>query len=39
MGEKRNAYSILVEKVEGKIQLERSRCRWERGIKMVVREI
>jgi hypothetical protein len=39
MGEKRNAYSILVGKPEGKRPLGRPRRRWEDNIKMDVREI
>jgi hypothetical protein len=39
MGEKRNAYGILVGKPEGKKQLGRSRHRWEDFIKMYLREI
>jgi hypothetical protein len=38
MGEKRNAYGILVEKPEGKKPLERPRHRWE-NIIMDLREI
>jgi hypothetical protein len=34
MGEKRNALSILVEKLEGKGPLGRQRCRQEDNIKM-----
>jgi hypothetical protein len=34
MGEKRNAYRILVGKPEGKRQLGRPRCRWEDNIRM-----
>jgi hypothetical protein len=34
MGEKRNAYSILVEKPEGKRQLGRPRRRWVDNIKI-----
>jgi hypothetical protein len=34
MGEKRNAYGILVGKLEEKIPLGRSRRRWEDNIKM-----
>jgi hypothetical protein len=39
MGEKRNAYRILVGKPEGKRQLRRSRRRWEDNIRMNLREI
>jgi hypothetical protein len=39
MGEGRNVYRVLVEKPEGKRQLERPRRRWEDGIKMDLREI
>jgi hypothetical protein len=39
MGEGRNVYRDLVGKPEGKIPLERPRCRWEDGIKMDLREI
>jgi hypothetical protein len=39
MGEKRNAYKILVEKPEGKRSLGRPRRRWVDNIKMDVREI
>jgi hypothetical protein len=39
MGEKRNAYMILVAKPEGKIQLGRPRRRWVDNIKMDLREI
>jgi hypothetical protein len=39
IGEKRNAYRILVGKPEGKTALGRSRRRWEDNIKMGPREI
>jgi hypothetical protein len=39
MGEKRNAYGILVRKPEGKRPLGRPRRRWEDNIKMDLREI
>jgi hypothetical protein len=39
MGEGRNEYRVLVGKPEGKRPLERSRRRWEDGIKMDLREI
>jgi hypothetical protein len=38
-GEKRNAYRILVGKLEGKRPLGRPRCRWVDNIKMDLREI
>jgi hypothetical protein len=34
MGEKRNAYRILVGSSEGKIPLPRPTCRWEDNIEM-----
>jgi hypothetical protein len=37
MGEKRNAYRILVGKPEGETQLGRPRRRWEDNIKMNLR--
>jgi hypothetical protein len=39
MGEKRNAYRILVGKPEGKTLLGRPRRRWVDNIKMDLREI
>jgi hypothetical protein len=39
MGEKRNAYGILVGKPEGKRPLGRPRCRWVDNIQMDLREI
>jgi hypothetical protein len=34
MGEKRKLYKVLVEKPKGKRPLERTRRRWEDGIRM-----
>jgi hypothetical protein len=38
-GEKRNVYTLLVGKREGKRSLGRPRCRWVNNIKMDLREI
>jgi len=39
IGVMRNAYSILVGKLEGKRPLERPKCSWEDNIRMDLREI
>jgi hypothetical protein len=39
MGEKRNAYRILMGNPEGKRPVGRHRCRWENNIEMDLREI
>jgi hypothetical protein len=39
MGAKRDAYRVLVGKLEGKISLGRSGRRWEDNIKMDLREM
>jgi hypothetical protein len=39
LGEKRNAYELLVAKPEGKSPLGRPRCRWVDNIKMDLLEI
>jgi hypothetical protein len=39
MGEKRDVYSIVVGKPEGKRQLGRPRRRWEDNIKMDLQEV
>jgi hypothetical protein len=39
LGDKRNAYRILVEKAEGKTQLGKPRRRWLNNIKMDLRKI
>jgi hypothetical protein len=38
MGDKRNAYRILVGKPDGKRPLGRPRCRWVYNIKMDLRQ-
>jgi hypothetical protein len=39
MGEKRNAYRLLVGKPEGKRPLRRPRCRWVDNIRMDLGEV
>jgi hypothetical protein len=39
MGERRDAYWVLVGKSEGRRSLERPRRRWEDNIKMDLREV
>jgi hypothetical protein len=39
MGEKRDAYTILVDRPEGRRQLGRPRRRWEVNIKMDLQEV
>jgi hypothetical protein len=39
MGEKSNAYRLLVGKPEGRIPLGKARCRWVDSIKMALAEI
>jgi hypothetical protein len=39
MGKKRNAYSLLVGKPEGKIPLGRPRRRWMDNIRMDIEEV
>ena len=39
MGESRGVYRVLVEKLEGKTPLWRPRCRWEKNIKMDLKEV
>ena len=39
MEQSRNAYRILLGKLDGKRHLERPRCRWEDNIKMDLREV
>jgi hypothetical protein len=39
MGEKRNAYRLLVGKPEGKRPLGRPRCRWVHNIRMDLGEV
>jgi hypothetical protein len=39
MGEKRNAYRILMGRPEGKRPIGRPRCRWVDNIRIDIREI
>jgi hypothetical protein len=39
MGEERKVYKVLVGKPEEKRPLGRSRCRWEDGIRLDLREM
>jgi len=39
MGEKRESYSVLMGKLEGKRTLGRPRCRWEDNIEMDLQEV
>ena len=39
MGERRDAYKVLMRKPEGKRQLRRRRHRWEDNIKMDLQEV
>ena len=39
MGEGRGVHRVLVGESEGKIPLERPRCRWEDDIKMDLQEV
>jgi hypothetical protein len=39
MGERRDAYRILVGRPEGRRPLGRPRCRWENNIKMDIQEV
>jgi hypothetical protein len=39
MGEEKNVYRVLMGKPEGKRPLERTRRRWEDGVRMDLREI
>jgi hypothetical protein len=39
MEEERKVYKVLVGKPKGKRPLGRSRCRWEDGVRMDLREI
>jgi hypothetical protein len=38
-GERRDVYTVLVEKPEGKRPLGRPRCRWEDDIKMDLQDV
>jgi hypothetical protein len=39
MGKKRIAYTIFVEKLDGKRPLDRYRCKWKNDIKTYLKEI
>jgi hypothetical protein len=39
IGDKKNSYSLLMEKPEGKRRLGKTRCRWEGNIKTCLKEI
>jgi hypothetical protein len=39
MGDRRCTYRVLVGKPEGKRPLGRSKCRWERNIKIDIQEV
>jgi hypothetical protein len=38
-GELRNAFSILISKLEGKIPLGEPRCRWKNGVTLDFKEV
>lgn len=37
--ELRNAFSILISKLEGKFPLREPRCRWKNGVKIEYQEV
>jgi hypothetical protein len=37
--ELRNAFSILISKLEGKISLGERKCRWKNGVKIDFKEV